>query len=197
VIKGWNVTKDTVLQINTTPIDPKTLIELGIDERTLTRAPAQDTNTKFFVDVRRGVRYSVQDNYVISMQHTPVSEDNELRCQGFPPFNGGVTDYMPYASFSGGSNERILAQLDELAFQLAEHLGLKAYIITYAGKSARQNKAKDMGRMAREYLIKKRRISTNRVYAVDGGFRETAEFELYLLSDDMPPPGAESNSELI
>ena len=65
---------------------------------------------------------------------------------------------------------------------------LKGFIITYAGQVAKQGEAKMMAEQARQDLTKKLRIPANKIVVIDGGFRETAEYELFLLAPDVPSP---------
>lgn len=45
-----------------------------------------------------------------------------------------------------------------------------------------------MADAARQYLINRRMIASDRIVAIDGGFRETAEYDLFSLSAELPPP---------
>lgn len=185
---GWDVPRDTVLQIRITPISPKTLSELGLDETQYVRSGELDTSTIHLTDLRQGLRYSIQDNHVISISYLPIPEDNSHRCTGYPPYNGGISDYHPYDTFPVGSNERTYAHLDGFAHYFSNHSAFTAYVIAYAGKSSKQADGKRTAELVRDYLVCKRAIPSNKVVTIDGGCRENAEIELYLLPGGMPPP---------
>jgi hypothetical protein len=188
-VNGWNVPRDTVLQVRITPISPKTLSQLGLNDIAYVKTREQDTGTTYFTDVRRGIRYSVQDNRVVTIRYAPSSDDGKLRCAGFPPYDGGIADYHPYDSFPAESIEQTYAHLDAFAFQVAtSQSAFTAYVVGYAGRISKRGEAKRIGDDARDYLIKKRGIRADRVLAVDGGFREKAQFELYLVPNGMATP---------
>lgn len=187
-INGWNVPADTVLQVTIRPVTPKSLAELRLDENLLCKVPASDTSTTYLIDLQLGLRYAVQDGHVVTEQYVPIREDNHLRCEGFPAYDLGLTNYRPYDKFLPTSKDQIHAHLDEFAFQLTNQLGFEAYIVCYAGKITSRGAGNKMAQMARDYLINIRKISKPRVFAIDGGFREKAEFELFLIPTGMPPP---------
>jgi hypothetical protein len=188
-VNGWNVSRDTVLQVRITPVTPRTFSELGFDESSFVKTrDDDDAATSYFTDLEHGIRYAVQDSHVVSVRYTPLRSDKGLRCPGFPVYDGGLTDYHPYDSFPRGAREHRFAHLDELAFQLNTRSAFKAYIVAYAGKIAKPGEAKNMAKTARDYLIHTRGIPADKVSAIDGGFREEAEFELYLIQNGMAPP---------
>jgi hypothetical protein len=187
-VNGWNVPKDTVLQIRVSPLAPRTSSDLGLEESKYIKTQEQDTATIYFTDVQRGVRYSIQDNHAVVLTYIPLQTDNVLRCAGFPLYHGGITDYHPYDSFPAGSIEQTYAHLDEFALQVSTQSAFTAYVIAYAGKISKRGEAKGLAETARNYLVNKRGIRADKVFAVDGGFRERAEFELHLVPNGTAAP---------
>lgn len=187
-INGWNVPRDTVLEVRTTPISPKTFSELGLNETKYVKTREEDTGTFYFTDLHAGIRYAVQDNHVVTIGYTPLPGDSNLRCAGFPPYDVGITDYHPYDSFSVGSSARTYAHLDEFARHVTTQSAFTAYVVGYAGKISKRGEAKRVAKIARDYLVNKRGIRTDKVFALDGGFREKAEVELYLIPNGMAAP---------
>src|SRR6266404_9850011 len=199
-INGWNVPKDTVLEFKLMPSTPKTFHELGLSENAYIETREEDTSTLYSTDLQLGIRYTVQDNHVVTLSYTPLRDDNNLRCAGFPAYDGGVTDYQAYDSFPSLSSEQTISHLDEFAYQLTTRTAFKGYIVYYAGRTSRLGEAKKSAGEARNYLVNKRRIATDRVFAIDGGFREKGEFELYLVRSGTLPPTPKptlSSSEVI
>ena len=80
------------------------------------------------------------------------------------------------------------ARLDNLAIELSTNKRIRGYIVTYVGKISRRGEAKEMADEARRYLIETRMIPQDRIIAIDGGYRETAQYDLFTLSLEMPPP---------
>ena len=80
------------------------------------------------------------------------------------------------------------ARLDNFAIQLQSEPDSVGYVIVYAGRRARINEAKEVGKRAKSYLIKTRKINARRVITVDGEHREQLTTELYLQARDLSPP---------
>jgi PEGA domain len=79
------------------------------------------------------------------------------------------------------------ARFDNLAIELQNNPGATGYIIAYSGRRSRPGEADRMGARAVEYLTTMRGISRSRLVFVNGGYRESNTFELWLV-----PQGAEA-----
>ena len=79
------------------------------------------------------------------------------------------------------------ARLDNLAIELQNNPGATGHIVAYAGRGRRAGEADRMGRRAIDYLTTARGISRDRLVFVNGGYRETNSFELWVV-----PQGAEA-----
>jgi hypothetical protein len=79
------------------------------------------------------------------------------------------------------------ARLDNLAIELQNNPGAQGYIIAYAGRRSRPGEAERLGDRAVRYLTVTRGISRNRLVVVNGGYRESNTYELWLV-----PQGAEA-----
>lgn len=64
------------------------------------------------------------------------------------------------------------ARLDNFAIALQEVSDSKGYIIAYAGRHARADEAQTRAKRAKNYLVNKRDIKTERIVIIDGGYRE-------------------------
>jgi hypothetical protein len=80
------------------------------------------------------------------------------------------------------------ARLDNLAIELQNNPGAQGYIIAYAGRRRPAGEADRMGTRAVNYLVDKRGISRSRLVFVNGGYRETDAFELWLVPQGAEPP---------
>jgi hypothetical protein len=89
---------------------------------------------------------------------------------------------------TSGFSGDVEAVLDNLAFELSSNSRARGYIVAYAGKESRRGEAKEMADKARQYLINRRAIASDRIIARDGGFREMAQYDLFSLSTEMSPP---------
>lgn|ERR1044072_4526256 len=186
---GWNVPKDTVLAFRIRPKQPIPISEINLDPSHFIQTHSEDENiTVFYTDALNGIKYAVQEDNVIYIRRVPSTEDNGLRCPGFPPYDGGVAEYRSYDSFTTKSDLETSARLDNYAAQLAQAPSLKGYILAYAGKIAKKNEGRNMAEWARQYLIERRNIPPDLVSAVDGGFREIPGYDLFLLPRTARPP---------
>ena len=182
---GWDVPKDTVLSVTVRPLVYPLLSDTGIDLDGFVKRERQGAAT-YYTNVEKGIVFSVQDGHVIQVTHFPPRNENGKRCKGFPPFDG-VHPPRPFLKILTRNKEAVYSRLDELGFELKNNTQVRAYIVTYAGKKSYRGEAKGMADEARRYLIKERMISPDRVIAIDGGFRENAEYDLFTL-----PPYIES-----
>lgn len=186
---GWNVPKDTVLGFRVSPESPLPVSGVNFKSGQFIQTHSQDeTLTTYYTDVLAGIRYVVQDNKIVFIRRLPSSKDNRLRCHGFPPYDGGVAEYTTYDSFTSSDDEQTRARLDNFAVQLSQVPSLKGYIIAYAGRTGKKNQGISMARSASRYLIQKRGITARQVTALDGGFREEAQYDLFLLPRSSRPP---------
>src|SRR5829696_845711 len=76
------------------------------------------------------------------------------------------------------------ARLDNLAIELQNNPGATGYIIAYAGRSSRAGEADRMTKRAADYLS----ISRDRIVTINGGYRESNSFELWLVPQGAEPP---------
>jgi hypothetical protein len=79
------------------------------------------------------------------------------------------------------------ARLDNMAIELQNDPGATGYIIAYAGRRSRAGEADHMGKRAIDYLTTTRGISRDRLVFINGGYRDSNSFELWLV-----PQGAEA-----
>ena len=80
------------------------------------------------------------------------------------------------------------ARLDQMAIELQNGPGSTGYIIAYAGRRSRPGEADRMGKRAIDYLTTTRGISRDRLVFVNGGYRDTNAFELWLVPQGAEPP---------
>ena len=80
------------------------------------------------------------------------------------------------------------ARLDNLAIELQNNPGSTGYIIVYGGRTSPLGRADMLGQRASAYLIGTRGIDASRVVVVNGGYRQTDAFELWLVPQGAAPP---------
>ena len=77
------------------------------------------------------------------------------------------------------------ARLDNLAIALQNTPDSQAYIIIYGGRTSRTGQADMLGRRTMDYMVNQRGMDTQRITIVNGGYRDTDFFEIWIC-----PPGA-------
>ncbi|HZI20395.1 MAG TPA: PEGA domain-containing protein [Pyrinomonadaceae bacterium] len=82
------------------------------------------------------------------------------------------------------------ARLDNLAIELQNSPGAQGYVIAYAGRRSRPGEAERMGDRAVKYLTQTRGISGNRLVFVNGGYRDSNSYELWLVPQGADTPRA-------
>ena len=186
-LPGWNVPADTVLSLQIYPKKPLLFSELKIQKEDFVTT-VDDTVTTYHGNGEKGLRYSVTSSgTVASVWYGPSIKQNKLRCAGFPPTDGGVTAYRPYDEFPFETEEDVNGRLAEFGVRLLKEPQLKGYIIVYG----QRNKVAPVDRFvksAKAYLVEDLNINPNKVEASNGGYREYATVELFLIPREWPPP---------
>lgn len=85
------------------------------------------------------------------------------------------------------------ARLDNFAVALQNDTGAQGYIISYGGRRGTAGEAQTRADFAKNYLVNSRGIDAGRLITVDGGFREEATTELWLVPGGATPPTASPN----
>jgi hypothetical protein len=183
---GWNVPKDTVLSVTVRPFVFPLLSDAGLDLAGFVKRYSNEA-TIYYTNVEKGIVFSVQDGHVTKVTHFPPSSENGKRCKGFPPYDG-VHPPRPFLKILTRNREAVYSYLTDFGFQLENTPEVRGYIVAYAGKKSYRGEGKKMADEARRYLIKDRMISPDRVIAIDGGFREDAEYDLFTLPPQIEPP---------
>ena len=100
-----------------------------------------------------------------------------------PPAKPRRFDEFPSVAFDDDK-----ARLDNMAIELQNNPGALGYIIVYGGRTSRPDSADRLGARARDYLVGTRGIDASRLVVVNGGYRETNAFELWLVPQGATPP---------
>ena len=82
------------------------------------------------------------------------------------------------------------ARLDNFGIELQSDPTAQGYVIAYGGRRGKAGEAQKMADRAKNYLVKKRSLDAERVMTLDGGFREEATTELWLVPSGATPPQA-------
>jgi hypothetical protein len=80
------------------------------------------------------------------------------------------------------------ARLDNFVIELQSDPTAQAYLVYYSGSSSRPGGVKKTAARAIDYLVTKRGLDGQRVMTLDGGMREQATLELWIVPAGAPPP---------
>lgn len=100
-----------------------------------------------------------------------------------PPVEPRKFDEFPNLAFDDQK-----ARLDNLAIQMQNEPNAQGYIIVYAGRNSRPGTADRLGARARDYLVQQRGLDPSRFTVVNGGFRDSDYFELWIVPQGAQPP---------
>ena len=104
--------------------------------------------------------------------------------------DGGITAHSSYEEFTYDSLEDITSRLGEFAIRLQQRRGYKGYIVVYAGRNQKTNGVASFANKARDYLIKELEADPDTIVSFNGGYREQAIVQLFLIPSLWPPPVA-------
>jgi hypothetical protein len=93
-----------------------------------------------------------------------------------------------YDNFDFKNNDALKQRLDNLTIALQAQPDMQAYLIVYARRGGTAKEADRLGIRALDYLTRVKKVDARRVTVVNGGFRQSAGFEIYLLPPGVDPP---------
>jgi|GEM_PF-1304354 len=83
------------------------------------------------------------------------------------------------------------ARLDNYAIELQNDPTAVGYVIAYGGRNSRPGTATSLLNMSKKYLVDTRGIDGSRIVTVDGGYREHATTQLWVVPQGSKAPQAE------
>jgi len=95
-----------------------------------------------------------------------------------------------YDQFEPPAFDDVKARLDNLAIELQNAPSTQGYVIVYSGRRSRAGQADKLAARAKSYLTKDRGIDSSRLVIINGGYRESDYFELWLVPQGAEPPQA-------
>lgn len=185
-LPGWNVPADTVLSVEVLPKKALSFSDFNLRTEDFVKT-ADDTVTTHYGNGEQGLRYSVSSlGKVTSIWHGPSVKDNDLRCAGFPPSDGGITVYRPYYKFSYETFDDVQDHLGEFGVRLLKGPEFKGYVIVYGTPGRKKDTVPNLVSRVRSYLVNELGVQSNALDVCDGGYREEPTVELFLIPRDWP-----------
>jgi len=172
-------------------IPPVPLSQLGIDEsKYKKRSGGHLPQNIYYMNDQEGEIIRVFAGEVQDIDYSWAVSDDALACPNLRRSGldcEGLTP--PHFDLYGNirfSDEK--ARLDNFVIRLMDDKDRTGYIIAYGGKRAPAREAKTRAERAKNYLVTVRHFPTDHLIAIDGGYREDLEVELYVVSKGICPP---------
>ena len=110
---------------------------------------------------------------------------DQTPANGCPP----VCDFQKFDEIRTLSSSDLRVRLDNLVTYLKrEPSDVVVYLIAYAGPVACVDEARQLSLSAKKYLVAKHRIAATRLFVTDGGYREEAMLEIWMLPSRVTRP---------
>jgi outer membrane protein OmpA-like peptidoglycan-associated protein len=126
----------------------------------------------------------------VTMSRLPAGCSSTLVCETSVTGSPSARMFDTYGRIARDNEQQ---QLDNFAVALQNDPGATGYIITYGGRRGPAGEAQTRADSAKNYLMNSRGIDAGRLVTVDGGFREEATTELWLVPSGATPPTASPN----
>src|SRR5215212_1686423 len=188
---GWNVDKDTVVSIAVSPKEPIMFTDLNLDRNKYLQSRDSHISSKLlYASHSEGIIVEVDEitGKVGSFTYHPTDSQQKLQCPDassrLPVGHTQADPFFRFDAYGDLSSKLERERLDVVAAELLRRREAEAYLIAYAGKIAHKGEAGARATCARNYLIKKHHIEADRIQAIDGGYREIIEVEIYVEEKD-------------
>lgn len=199
---GWNVAKDTVTSIWVSSGKTVAVADLKLDEQKYRKyRDSYLEKIVHYVNSEDGVDIHVDDTAAIPVvkgyDYIPTASDAKLRCADarnrLPAGRKQADPFHKVDAYGDLKPTHERYRLDNVAQQAVQLPDSIIYIIAYAGRVAISGEAEARAACAREYLMKEHRFDAERIHAIDGGYREKREIEIYVEAKDGDIPLATPN----
>jgi hypothetical protein len=88
----------------------------------------------------------------------------------------------------------LMARLDNVALSFQrESPDIVLYLIAYAGPRTCAGQADRLNLRAKQYLVAKRRVASQRIFLMDGGYLDQRQLDVWILPSHVYPPEAVTN----
>jgi hypothetical protein len=183
--------------------------EVARPEKSLTfraevRGPNSNAKLKYYWTVSAGTISKGQDTSSITVETEGLNRDPitaTVEVSGLPagcPGKASCTTTVarltgcsrPFDQYGDINSEDETARLDNFAIQLQEEIAARGFVITYGGRTSFEGQARERARLAKDYLTREYNFVDERIVTIDGGYREDATVELWIVPREATPPTA-------
>ena len=198
---GWDVPPGTVIGIIIYPHPAPTVADLKVDVSRLAKY-VDPHGFVHFTSKEAGMSVETEANEkeVRSIEYFPAASDEHLRCPEAAKrereIERGESAYRlaDISYYSDTSLKEQHVRLDYFAALVLQRANdSRVYIIGYAGQRARPGEEQARADEARAYLTKNGGVEGTRIVTVDGGHRDPAGVDLYIVERGQPKPLSSPN----
>jgi hypothetical protein len=187
---GWQVPLDTVISFSVYAKTPPALAGIKLDERKyVKRRDYHNESIYYYINQEEGINYTVDvgAGLVTGIEYYPSAKDNNRRCSPVKDSTVGTKEASKFEEYVGAPIDEN-KKLDNFATLLRQDTTNQGYIMVYAGRRSRLNEATARAGRIKNYLVKMRGLDARQILTIDGGHREQATVELYLVPPGATPP---------
>jgi hypothetical protein len=181
-----------VLSLDVTPKKMLKLADLNIDLTNYSKEVDRHVpSTVYFKNEQVGISIAAfEDGRIRHIFYGPSSKDEHLRCVPVTADGSNAAGHgsVKFDEYDLKNLKEASPRLDQFATSLAGWVGARGYIIVYPGGSITLKKAELHAVQAKRYLVKNRRIDSDRIVTLIGGLREDPSVELYITVKNGDPP---------
>jgi hypothetical protein len=187
------IAEGTILRIHVRPTIELSVSSLELDQKMFRKFELPfrgDADGAGFINEEDGLLIQTFKGKVSEMIYVPSASD---RCPDFSSSDHEnlltpIVCGLAFDTFGDIRFEDEKARLDNFAIQISNQDDAHGFIIVYAGRKATLNQAQRRANRAKNYMVKVRGIESERLYAVDGGYREELEITLIVAPAGAEPP---------
>jgi hypothetical protein len=188
------IAEGTILRIHVKPMIEPLVSSLDIDEKKFRKFEPPfrgDAAGVGFINEEDGLLIQTFKGKVSEIIYVPSASDRQSCPDFYGSLDGLLTPIvcgMAFDTFGDIRFEDEKARLDNFAIQIMNQKDAHGFIIVYAGRKATVNQAQRRANRAKNYMVNVRGIDKERLYAVDGGYREDLEIKLIVAPAGAEPP---------
>lgn len=193
--QGWDVPRDTVINITITPEPRPTITELKLNERDYIFTRDEEViDSAYYVNEEDGVSYEVntREGVVKGITYSPTSKQAALRCPGAGDLIVKTFKFGEYLGVTPSGDDGLLKDFADL---LTKHPSTEACLIVYEGTPVTNRDATAHRRIIKGYLVNRLLLDARRIKVIDGGCRQKPGVELYVVPAGGYPPVSTPNRE--